>query len=109
MNPLCEPDKNHICVKCRIPLGKNNRICQKKQSDFPLPNRPTAVNRVSVVRPTERGEGPCDRCDEKDVNGLCEPARNVIRERTSCQCQPAEYRIRNFMGMVNSEITKCPK
>ena len=112
---LCEPNENNVCILCGKPLCHNQRICPSKQPKNVTPTikieqpNTSVVGRVSVVRPVERGEGPCDRCDEKDASGLCEPARNVIADRTTCNCQPQEYRIRNLMGMVNCEIAKCPK
>lgn len=102
----CEPNENGVCKICGVKVLFPVQLCVRRE---PPQEPPKVVGRVSVVRPVERGEGPCDRCDEKDAHGLCEPARKVISERTTCNCQPAEYRVRNLMGMVNSEITKCPK
>lgn len=101
----CKPDGNGVCEICGVKVLFSVQLCVRRESPEPQ----SVVGRVSVVRPVERGEGPCDVCDQKDASGLCEPARLVIQERTTCQCQPAEYRVRNLMGMVNSEITKCPK
>ena len=131
---LCTPDGNRICTRCGKPLGVNRRICpgvripaikpktqetepQKTQepttehgvNEHVIAEHVSTVGRVSVVRPADWGPGPCDACDQRDENGLCEPATRVVEERTACHCSPAEYRIRNYMGMVNCEKEPCPE
>lgn len=110
---FCKPNSNGYCSVCGTKILFEKQLCVRRtlasESESEEPPNTSVVGRVSVVRPVERGEGPCDRCSEKDANGLCEPARKVMAERTTCRCPPPEYRIRNLMGMVNCEITKCPK
>lgn len=102
---FCKSNENGVCEFCGTKILFPVQLCVRRESPEPQ----SVIGRVSVVRPVERGPGPCDTCDQKDESGLCEPARKVIAERTTCQCQPAEHRVRNLMGMVNSEITACPK